>query len=152
MYSRIDDIYLISRRESKKRFRSTIYEMWGGECAYCGKPARSLDHVVPRHKGGLTVTENLIPACLFCNGNKGAENWIEWYRKQDFYTADREATIWLWLGQNLLCEDPCLLAEPFRGVFSAIEQRHLLTSNAQNCTAALNVNLAHAAFSKCLHL
>jgi hypothetical protein len=152
MQSRIDDIYLISRRESKRRFRSTIYEMWGSECAYCGKPARSLDHVIPRHKGGLTVIENLIPACLSCNGHKGAENWIEWFRKQDFYTVDREATIWLWLGQNLLCEDLDLLAKPFCGVFSAVEQRHLLTSYAKNCATPLNVNLARNAFVKCFHL
>ena len=146
MYSRIDDIYLISRRESKRRFRSKIYDMWGGECAYCGKPARSLDHVIPRHKGGLTVIENLIPACLSCNGHKGAENWIEWYRQQDFYSIDREATIWLWAGQNLLCENSCLLAQPFRGVFSAVEQRYLLSRDAQNCAASFNVNFAHAAF------
>jgi len=77
MYSRIDDIYLITRRESKRRFRSRIYEMWGSECAYCGKPARSLDHVIPRHKGGLTVIENLIPACLSCNGQK--RRWeLDW--------------------------------------------------------------------------
>lgn len=146
MNSRIDDIYLISRRESKRRFRAKIYDMWGGECAYCGKPARSLDHVIPRHKGGLTVIENLIPACLSCNGHKGAENWIEWYRQQDFYTIDREATIWLWLGQNLLCENSCLLAEPFRGIFSAVEQRYLLSRDAQNCAASFNANFAHAAF------
>ena len=144
MYSRIDDIYLISRRESKRRFRSKIYDMWGGECAYCGKPARSLDHVIPRHKGGLTVIENLIPACLSCNGHKGAENWVEWYRKQDFYTIDREATIWLWVGQNLLCENSCLLAEPFCGIFSAVEQRYLLSRDAQNSTASFNANFAHA--------
>lgn len=144
MYSRIDDIYLISRRESKRRFRSKIYDMWGGECAYCGKPARSLDHVIPRHKGGLTVIENLIPACLSCNGHKGAENWVEWYRKQDFYTIDREATIWLWLGQNLSCENSCLLAEPFRGIFSAVEQRYLLSRDAQNSAASFNANFAHA--------
>lgn len=120
--------------------------MWGSECAYCGKPARSLDHVVPRHKGGLTVIENLIPACLSCNGNKGAENWITWYRAQPFYTVDREATIWLWIGQNLLCEDSCLLAEPFRGIFSVVEQRYLLAGNTQNRIAPLDLHLTHAAF------
>ena len=145
MYSRIDDIYLITRRESKRRFRSRIYEMWGSECAYCGKPARSLDHVIPRHKGGLTVIENLIPACLSCNGHKGAENWVEWYRLQEFYTIDREATIWLWISQNRLCEDDCLITQPFCGIFSAIEQRHLLSRQAQQCTAPLNLNLANSA-------
>lgn len=144
MYSRIDDIYLITRRESKRRFRSRIYEMWGSECAYCGKPARSLDHVIPRHKGGLTVIENLIPACLSCNGQKSAENWIDWYRLQEFYTIDREATIWLWISQNHLCEDDCLITKPFCGIFSAIEQRHLLSRQAQQCTAPLNLNLTNS--------
>ena len=95
----IDDIYLISRRQSKKRFRARIYESWNGRCAYCGAIAKSLDHVVPRHKGGLTIIENLVPACLSCNGHKGAEDWVQWYRKQDFYTVERETMIWFWITQ-----------------------------------------------------
>lgn len=136
MLAYVDDIYLVGRRESKKRFRSRIYTAWGGKCAYCGQIARSLDHVLPRHKGGITVTENLIPACLSCNGHKGSSNWTTWYRQQDFYSIERETLVWLWIGQNL-GHDSSHFQRAFFGVFSAIEQLDLLASYAEIDNAAL---------------
>jgi 5-methylcytosine-specific restriction endonuclease McrA len=47
----------------------------GFRCQYCGRklPLGSLtyDHVVPRSLGGLTCWENIVMACLPCNGKKG---------------------------------------------------------------------------------
>ena len=43
--------------------------------------------------------QNLIPACLYCNGNKGSQDWVVWYRKQKFYSIERETLIWLWITQ-----------------------------------------------------
>ena len=44
-------------------------------CQYCGtqpgKNALTVDHVVPRSKGGLTVWENVVAACAGCNQRKG---------------------------------------------------------------------------------
>jgi 5-methylcytosine-specific restriction endonuclease McrA len=44
-------------------------------CLYCGRqPARkdlTVDHVVPRSRGGRTVWENVVTACQRCNGRKG---------------------------------------------------------------------------------
>jgi len=127
MTARIDDVYLITRRESKKRFRSRIYAAWGGECAYCGQLAKSLDHVVPRHKGGMTIVENLVPACLSCNGHKGSDDWVVWYRQQQFYDIDSESLIWLWIKQSDLT-DNALLTHPFLGLFSVVKQRAFLAS------------------------
>jgi len=36
-------------------------------CAYCGAPATSLDHVVPRSRGGPHTWENVVAACGRCN-------------------------------------------------------------------------------------
>lgn len=43
-------------------------------CAYCGKKANPLtiDHVIPRSKGGKTSWENCVACCKACNNNKGA--------------------------------------------------------------------------------
>lgn len=130
MHSYVDEIYLVGRRESKKRFRSKIYGAWGGKCAYCGEVARSLDHILPRHKGGLTIIENLAPACLRCNGQKGAQHWVTWYRNQEFYEVERETLIWLWINQNLR-EDYCELSSPFHGLFPAIEQLDFAATYAE---------------------
>jgi len=42
-------------------------------CQYCGKHSRelTLDHVVPRSRGGQSTWENLVASCRACNGKKG---------------------------------------------------------------------------------
>lgn len=39
-------------------------------CQYCGAPAESIDHVVPRSRGGQHTWENVVAACLRCNTQK----------------------------------------------------------------------------------
>jgi len=42
-------------------------------CQYCGKHSRdlTLDHVIPRSRGGQSTWENLVACCKLCNGRKG---------------------------------------------------------------------------------
>ncbi|MHB0876880.1 MAG: HNH endonuclease [Anaerolineae bacterium] len=42
-------------------------------CVYCGQRTThlTLDHVVPRHRGGPHSWENLVTACATCNRQKG---------------------------------------------------------------------------------
>jgi 5-methylcytosine-specific restriction endonuclease McrA len=44
-------------------------------CQYCGmtpgRAALTLDHVLPRSRGGLTTWENVVVACRACNIRKG---------------------------------------------------------------------------------
>jgi 5-methylcytosine-specific restriction endonuclease McrA len=42
-------------------------------CQYCGKRSRelTLDHVIPRSRGGQSTWENLVASCKACNGKKG---------------------------------------------------------------------------------
>lgn len=44
-------------------------------CAYCGKAVKPLtiDHVIPRSKGGKTDWDNCVACCRGCNINKGAK-------------------------------------------------------------------------------
>ncbi len=50
------------------------------ECWYCGRPATSEDHVVPKCQGGSGRKSNLVPACARCNSSKGPLN-LEQYRE-----------------------------------------------------------------------
>ena len=43
----------------------------GHRCAYCGKSAATIDHVLPRSRGGADSWENLVACCLRCNNIKG---------------------------------------------------------------------------------
>lgn len=42
-------------------------------CQYCGKHMRelTLDHILPRSRGGQSTWENLVACCRACNGRKG---------------------------------------------------------------------------------
>ncbi len=41
-----------------------------GRCGYCGNRAETIDHVVPRSRGGLHVWENCVASCASCNHRK----------------------------------------------------------------------------------
>jgi 5-methylcytosine-specific restriction endonuclease McrA len=45
-------------------------------CAYCGKKADTIDHVVPRSRGGAHSWENCVAACRACNSKK-ADRLVE---------------------------------------------------------------------------
>ncbi len=40
-------------------------------CAYCGGHATTIDHVLPRSRGGGNTWTNTVAACERCNGRKG---------------------------------------------------------------------------------
>ena len=65
----------IPRRMSLPVTRRTVLARDHYTCQYCGLvPARqmlTLDHVLPRSRGGRTTWENVVTACQKCNGRKG---------------------------------------------------------------------------------
>ena len=79
-----------------RTWRKSLHEYTGKTCIYCGKNSESIDHVVPRSKGGLSITENCVPACLSCNGSKTDNEAFNWYRKQRFYDPRRSMAIKAW--------------------------------------------------------
>lgn len=93
------DLTCLQKRFARKRFRKQILEDWGC-CAYCGraKPT-TLDHVVPKAKGGATIKSNLIAACGACNLEKSSQPWFEWFRAQEFWNQEREDRILSWVNQ-----------------------------------------------------
>src|ERR1700716_3385343 len=48
-------------------------------CQYCGRRGHdlTLDHVIPRHRGGQHVWENVVAACKGCNHKKGGRKLQE---------------------------------------------------------------------------
>ena len=89
----------LQKRSARKRFRRSILDEWP-ECAYCGrKHPTTLDHVIPRARGGSQDRRNLIGACGACNLEKSDMPWFEWYRGQIFWTPEREDRILSWINQ-----------------------------------------------------
>ena len=50
--------------------RRAVFLRDGSRCQYCGGVADSIDHVVPRSRGGQHVWENVAAACRPCNLRK----------------------------------------------------------------------------------
>ena len=55
--------------------RRNLFARDANRCQYCGRKFRSselsLDHVVPRSRGGRTTWTNVVCACMACNVRKG---------------------------------------------------------------------------------
>lgn len=50
--------------------RRNILERDGRICQYCGKPGETIDHVMPRSRGGEDSWTNCVCACSSCNRRK----------------------------------------------------------------------------------
>ena len=75
-----------------KLTRKNLYLRDNFTCQYCNEPfddnELSIDHVIPRSKGGKNEWTNLVTSCYTCNWNKGS-NIIKPIRmpyKPDYYS------------------------------------------------------------------
>lgn len=52
--------------------RGNIFKRDNHQCVYCGsREDLTLDHVMPKSRGGKTSWDNLVAACRKCNARKG---------------------------------------------------------------------------------
>ncbi|MBV9536016.1 MAG: HNH endonuclease [Solirubrobacterales bacterium] len=67
--------YVRIPRETHRRkiTRRAIFARDNWTCQYCGSRANlTVDHVVPRSKGGTSCWENIVASCAPCNRRKGS--------------------------------------------------------------------------------
>ncbi|MFC8719186.1 HNH endonuclease [Kitasatospora sp. NPDC057198] len=50
--------------------RRALFARDHGRCVYCGAAATSVDHVIPRSRGGQHRWDNVVAACRRCNHTK----------------------------------------------------------------------------------
>jgi 5-methylcytosine-specific restriction endonuclease McrA len=57
----------------RKITRKAVLARDSWTCQYCGtsKPGLTVDHVIPRSRGGKSVWENIVASCASCNRRKG---------------------------------------------------------------------------------
>ena len=64
------------RREASGMKRLRIYMRDKFRCQYCGEKKRvaelTLDHILPRSRGGESAWDNLVACCKRCNHRKGS--------------------------------------------------------------------------------
>ena len=63
----------VPRGVTKRISRRVLFARDGWKCVYCGTSGNrlTLDHVVPRSRGGTSVWENVVTSCAPCNHRKG---------------------------------------------------------------------------------
>jgi 5-methylcytosine-specific restriction endonuclease McrA len=63
----------VPRAVQRKISRRALFARDGWKCVYCGHNGGrlTLDHVVPRSRGGESVWENVVTSCAPCNLRKG---------------------------------------------------------------------------------
>ena len=75
-----------------------VRDRW--RCGYCQAPAETIDHVIPRSRGGEHIWENVVAACARCNHLKGDRTPAELgWRLRKVPTAPK-GPVWRILGHR----------------------------------------------------
>lgn len=72
--------YTIRRLFSNKEFKRFILNRDKHTCYFCGSYGDTIDHLLPRAKGGHTTPLNCVCACNLCNQSKAAMDADEFMR------------------------------------------------------------------------
>ena len=98
-------LVVLSPKNARREFRTHIFEAWDWKCAYCDRELDNLtatiDHIIPKFKGGHNVKSNMCCCCSSCNKEKGSTYLEEWYTPEvDFYCKERFVKIKNWMEQK----------------------------------------------------
>ena len=85
-------------------------------CCYCGcKTKPSLDHVIPKLKGGPDAADNITYACKSCNSSKGPKDMVQWLLLKNRFPSILVFQQYLKLAARY-CEDVNLMDTPWEDV------------------------------------
>ena len=80
----VDQRHIKKEREKAKAIKKTKWwqsRLREGKCYYCEKQfspkALSMEHLVPLVRGGYSIKNNVVPACLQCNFTKKHQTILE---------------------------------------------------------------------------
>ena len=95
------NLIVLTPKLARKKFRESIFEAWGWRCAYCDRQlcnnTATIDHIIPKHKGGHNTRRNMLCSCSNCNRKKGSSNWQSWYQATNYYSHEKEKQIMDWI-------------------------------------------------------
>lgn len=101
----LHNLIVLTPKLARKQFRQHIFESWGWRCAYCDQQLNentaTIDHIVPKHKGGQNIRSNLACACNKCNRSKASQSLQVWLNTDHpNYCEERVAKLTKWMEQK----------------------------------------------------
>lgn len=69
------DTNTIVKFKSYKQIKRMVKIRDKNICHYCGKFGNTVDHIIPRNKGGCSTPINLVCSCISCNKKKGSKDY-----------------------------------------------------------------------------
>jgi 5-methylcytosine-specific restriction endonuclease McrA len=85
--------------------RRAVFLRDNGRCVYCGAAANTLDHVIPRSRGGSHTWDNVVSACQRCNHIKADATLAQLGWKLRMTPTQPVGTAWRIIGTGR--SDPC---------------------------------------------
>jgi hypothetical protein len=106
------NLVVLTPKLARRKFRQHIFEAWGWRCAYCDKQlsehTATIDHIIPKHKGGQNVRWNMAAACSNCNRSKASTLVNVWFTPDlPIYCEKRLDKLIKWMEQK-----PCSIKLP----------------------------------------
>src|ERR1700736_4813618 len=80
--------------------RRAVFARDGHRCQYCGASAETIDHVMPRSRGGPHAWDNVVAACARRNHSKGDRTPAEAGWRLPAMPAAPKGTAWRVLGHR----------------------------------------------------
>jgi 5-methylcytosine-specific restriction endonuclease McrA len=102
----------------RKITRRAVFARDGWECQYCGgRGSLTMDHVIPRSKGGDTSWENVVACCAQCNRRKGDRSVSQSGMKLRTHPRAPHATIFIHVASPTIPAQwlPYVPASPVQG-------------------------------------
>lgn len=75
--------------------RRAVYARDHGRCQYCENNAESIDHVIPKSRGGRHEWENVVACCRRCNTVKGDRLLSECSHRLRTVPRAPEEAVWI---------------------------------------------------------
>ena len=93
----LHDKYYELLQYEKKISKENIFLRDQNLCQYCGDRAESVDHIIPKFRGGQHVRVNMCCCCSPCNKAKATSKLEDWYTEEnEHYCEERFVKLKQW--------------------------------------------------------
>lgn len=105
--------YMSGKIKMRPLYDDEKTKMNANTCCYCGRETKlTLDHLIPKLKGGPDAADNITYACRSCNSSKGPRDMVLWLVSKNRFPAVLVFRRYLKLAARW-CEENDLMDTPY---------------------------------------